>query len=69
MVHPSGVESLGEFLICSLIEGLKEVNDGCIASSGSSSSICDTFHPQRTSWREGTIRQSRELSWQMMMIF
>ena len=67
-IDPSGVESLGQFLICRLIEGLWDVDDGCNGSSGSSSCVCDTFHPQRTSWRVGTIHQSREMSWQMMML-
>ena len=48
-VDPSGVESLGDFLICRLVEGLWDVDDGPSASSGSSSFICNTFHPQRTS--------------------
>ena len=58
-VDPSGVESLGEFLICRLIEGLWDVDDGCNGSSGSSSCVYDTFRPQRTSWREGVANRVR----------
>mmetsp|Transcript_23975 Transcript_23975/g.41991 ORF Transcript_23975/g.41991 Transcript_23975/m.41991 type:complete len:91 (-) Transcript_23975:156-428(-) len=61
-ITPSLVESLGEFLICRLVEGLWEVDNGRRVSSGSSSFGGANFHPQRTSWREGT---ANRVSWQI----